>query len=575
MKSTNVFFIRIDNPIIKYTFTLFQKLGRQKVYQFTESMQQSPFKIYDDFGLKNQYLHFANANRLATTDFIKQLSINDIWLYRGLHKIFGSNDKIKDLVYLYLAEIYFSINKEVPFFFQKNIQADVVLPKGLLIHKIIINSNLTSKVNYSFFLSFIIWLLSFGSIVLLFLKSIFILPTLKRKAKAHIAKELVWGFDRDSILNDSLVFDNERIKKEDIVYFNFKRQPRFQTSEIKQLVEKNNIKFVLIDFSHAAINKEYFINILYQFKLLFLALRTLFHPSEYFMTPILAKASLHTLQMYRWMGHIDVKYYFSTQNHELLQTNLLNQNGVQTVLLERSDYIAHNDWDHLFPSHNILLAWNKSEASCWEHFRYYDEVYEIGCLFKYTLTNLERNDLRQKLDIPDKKKIIVFFDSGTGDSMHFNSLIFNNFVDLVIEFSRIFPHAICIVKPKRLFQWKVEKIAKKLEFSENIQVINPDQHGVEKIGCLGDIVIGMGINSAATIAMVNHIPTLYFDQTNNIFHPFFNAAEKVVFTDVKDIIHISKKYLNDPSQYLFPEEIIYFDKENYIPKERIVARLAL
>ena len=143
-------------------------------------------------------------------------------------------------------------------------------------------------------------------------------------------KRLSWGFGGKG-LKDDLLVDNDKITKEDMIYYYEPGAPEKEEEPRAENARKNGYKVVSLD-NRFNINKCYykFITNNIIFASISLVFAVIYSPYLLFG---LKSLNIKTFQFLKLFSFVDVKYFWSVGNwHDIAETIVANNQDVKTFM---------------------------------------------------------------------------------------------------------------------------------------------------------------------------------------------------------------------------------------------------
>ena len=433
--------------------------------------------------------------------------------------------------------------------------------------KVFLNSN---NVSYSYFLTFLIVIISIAKIVKAGIFTIFRNKIKKRKRlKGFILRELVWGFNVKKILRDDMFVDNINIKPSDMVYYSISRGGgRGQALKEAQNRKINNIINLTSVHNIINLNKVFWSNLYYNFLLIPLYILFSFLKVDFLVS--LPNILHESQQSHKLMSFVDVKWWFSACDYkDHILTIVGNLFKVKVFLIHWSDMTCEKSGQsHQTLCHNIIFSWGKIMKEFIWLINKVDLIKEIGCFFKFFPNKVS---LRKGYGFPIDKKIVSFYDTTFFDTHHITKGAYINFYKVIEFIDNKLPNDIIIlIKPKfSSFEPFLEPIFN--EFSERVTLLNPIEYPINDVLLLSDINIGCGPNSTTTISIINNVLGIYYDESGNTTHPMTKYEGDIYVRDRVNLLKSIKKYLsfNGNIRNRFPQIEDYDVIENDDPIQEI------
>ena len=369
---------------------------------------------------------------------------------------------------------------------------------------------------------------------------IFFIPVFKKQLKGKILKELVWGFNKEALVDNYLV-DGKNLKEKDMVYYkSFNNTPGRKKAYIE--AKKKGLKVVNPN-RYFNLNKVVFYHIWYNF---FCGIASFFscliHSRE--LLPQLAFFLGESNNFFRLFSLVDVDYYMGHDDRSgLVPTIVANIFDVRTFIYPWSDLTVCCKCDKQDIGYNDLFLWEKkvldfqySRNSC-------DNIFIIGCRFSDNYNKKSKNEIREKIGFPKDKKIVTFYDSSYSKKGMYSKEIYNDFIKVIKDFANKNPEFLVFIKPKGKVKKKYKDILKKA----NVKILDSEKFFITDVICSSDVNVGMGMNSTVTISLLCGVDGLYYDRTENIYHPLaknkdvtFRDKERL-FNQIEDLLKGNKK----------------------------------
>jgi len=381
-----------------------------------------------------------------------------------------------------------------------------------------------------------------------------------RPKKFKIMKEAVTGLKNPDFRDDFLI-DNEKLLKKDLLLYSY------GTSNIGRMLAYKAAQ----DSEYECINRNKLkvpINLLFKrlFKYHFLLplvfiLRNFRNKQNYLLKDWLRWFHAVAINQEILLSHYQIGLDLSINETSLVhipETIISNNYGVKSVIYHWSDMTSGDVFIDLFKSFNIYLIWGKAHIRGKRYF--VDNVIETGCWLKHNFSEFTRNksNICQKLGLPTSGyKLLAFYDESFSPIIHFSEEVLLDFWQMMFELIEENTNVIGIVKPKVGDKDKRSKLSDKgKEIYNDIKqrcsesgrlyfIDNPREVGVTEVIAISDINITMGMGSPSAIALLCGKIGLYYNTTDDDYHPFARKYKnKVVFDNKRDLFSAVNKIID-------------------------------
>lgn len=386
------------------------------------------------------------------------------------------------------------------------------------------------------------------------LKTLFINGfTYRDRIKIKLYKEAVWGLTRPQLRDDFLI-DNRHFKKDDICFYSYNLEDEGRKRAVEQLKREG---FHVVNLNRCRLNIKNgllkFISI-FLFQPLLMSIILILDRMGYQIENML-KFYIGSLPHFLFLTNYSAKCHISnSDNGEIAETILMNKLGCKNVIYHWSDTTTlKKDALYAYTVHNIYYTWGPIHHEFHKEDLFNDKAEVVGCIFlKAYFDSIDKN--RKNRENKNGKKILVC-DTSFSNSIHFSEQFYLDYLDLVIEMLEEINDAEFIFKPKNSKKATMNGFTdekRRRIYLEKIKILNENTRftyldnnlQLETLIPMSDIVINMGMNSPATIALILRKEAVYYDTTGNDMHPFTQYKNKVVFDDKKLIIEHVKEILN-------------------------------
>ena len=395
-----------------------------------------------------------------------------------------------------------------------------------------------------------------------FLPVIFIIILLKKlftngfayrdRVNTRIYKYAVWGTTR-LVLRDDFIIDYVAFGKDDIVFYT-NPSDKASKSAGKQLTIKG---YSLIDINNCKLNIKNgflsFINIFIVHPLILSIV--LFYEKTGYLIEEMMKFYWVSFPHFLFLTNFNVKCHISTSDHgEIAETILMNRFGCKNILYHWSDMTVAKGILHAYTVHNVYYTWGHIHHDFQHENYYHDKVEVVGCILLRAYFNaLIRPE--QSIKINTSKKILIC-DSSFSNVIHFSEEFYLDYLDLVINMMAELTDVEFIFKPKGAHQYSMNQFTseerKRLYLEKMDYLLNDNRFfyydyniQLETLIATSDLVVNMGMNSPATIALILGKEAVYYDTTGNDMHPFTKYKNQVVFDNKRMLIDHVKDVLNN------------------------------
>jgi len=382
----------------------------------------------------------------------------------------------------------------------------------------------------------------------------------KKKKHYKLSKEVAWEFYRPT-LRDDLLIDNERFKTKDMLLLDFYKkgyngnqvfkeaQKRgFDIVSIKDLKINVNKNIFNLLYTHAAAPLKIYLYLLFKKQLYLFYYIFLFHRYSF---PVEILMNLY-----------DIDCYFSSKDGGGVgeKTIVLNKYSTKDAILHWSDLAVHPAYHFAFIAHNNYFVWGDMHYNLYniQYDNYFvDRKINIGCIFKRQYSNALRDKSRIIARLAgrnDNKEIVTFFDNTINNSIHFTEQFFLEFLKIVKRFSEINKDINVLLKPKDRKSYDIfiskenydefKRTWDELQSCDNFIWLNPFEWSLEQAVAISDVCVSMGMSTPSTVALICNKNGLYYDTTDNVYHPFARKYknsivfedENLLFKQIEDIL---------------------------------------
>ncbi|MBA7481328.1 hypothetical protein ES707_16798 [subsurface metagenome] len=384
------------------------------------------------------------------------------------------------------------------------------------------------------------------------------LPVRPRKFKIMV--EAVNGL-RNPVLRDDFFVDDERILRKDVLFYTFgsSAEPRLSAYE-----EVRDSEYGCINVNKLRIPINILFPRLFKYHLLL--------PLSFIFNNFGDRQNYLLKEWFKWfhgvaigdeilLSHYQIGLGLSVNEGGLShipETIILNNYGVKNVIFHWSDLTGCGTAHHHFKSFNLYLIWGKAHPRGKQSF--VDNIIETGCWLKHNFGEFAKNKrgICERLGLPSNgHKILVFYDESFNPNGRFTEETLLDFWQMMLELIEKNTGVIGILKPK--FGDKIrysllsdqgrqifDNIRQKCSESGRFYFIdNPQEVGVTEVIAISDINISMGMTSPSTIALLCGKIGLYYDTTDDDYHPFAQKyRNKVIFDNKKGLFHAVNNIIN-------------------------------
>jgi hypothetical protein len=285
-----------------------------------------------------------------------------------------------------------------------------------------------------------------------------------------------------------------------------------------------------------------------------------------------------------FLSYYEIEKYITISVVSITKTIIFNANSAQIILFQWSDLANYESIYYQYLSVNQYLIWGKYSILLFGSKYQIEKIVDMG-FYGRRFFAVAKNSINSIMDrlplIKEKKPVISFFDDTFDDECMFTREIYFEYLLIVRQFAKAHPNFHVLFKRKkkenpkdqRLFQEKCEmdKIA-------NLHILpNYDWQAIEVIA-VSNICISMGMTSPSTIANICGVIGLYFDQTENMQHPFRKYRESLVFDKADKLFSAIENHIKSNKKVaglISEEDLEQFDSyRDHDALERMVAYIA-
>ncbi len=373
----------------------------------------------------------------------------------------------------------------------------------------------------------------------------------RRKLPVKFYKEAVWGLKRPT-LRDDILIDDVRFRKDEVIFY--ARMDSGARREAARDLIAAGYRFV--DIRRCPLNAwgggAAFFS-LFIFQPLLLTLIALGMGRMYLLEAVFSFFA-DSVHHFLFLTNYRAAFHLSTAEHgEIAETIIMNRAGCRNVLYHWSDMTVMKAVTHAFTAHNDYYTWGPIHHEFEAEYHLYDRSVPVGCIFLATYFNAVGALLR-----PDgekgRKKILVCDDSFSNHT-HLTEGFYLDYLSLVADILREAPHCDVIFKSKNSLdgiRGSFSDETHKKEFEERMTFLTSQARFMhydnsvqyEELLATADIVVNMGINSPALIALILGREALYYDTTGNDMHPFAVYKDRLIFSDKHLLIENMLAILN-------------------------------
>lgn len=408
----------------------------------------------------------------------------------------------------------------------------------------------------------------------------------RKRQRFLLSKEAAWGLTNKAMRDDILI-DGDKFKKEDIVFWHDGTNDKQITDTLRSL-QLNGYHTVDISKLKIQLGSNIGRGIYFYFLApLFLYFQCLFECNAYlfFLIPSFQ------LSVWPWeifLNKYEVKVNVSLQDwNGVPETLIFNKYHAGNVIFHWSDMTSFPFYNHALTAFNTYFVWGPIHYE-WQGMkkRYDDEVVPVGCVFNdsYRAVVNQKRSLRHSLGLSENDRIVAFFDNSCNDEWFITTKTFFSFVDMVLDYAKKHVDVKVIIKPKKRGEWgaglkdsdkkKYVVIQEKYGKQSNLTFLDALEWSIEKVMLISDVCVGMGMTSAGTLALILGKESLYFDDTDNQYHPFSKKYRgKFIFSEKEGLIRkIDEILYNNVSvrTLISDEELRRFDS---IPESGVINRI--
>ena len=372
------------------------------------------------------------------------------------------------------------------------------------------------------------------------------------RVNTRIYKYAVWGTTRPA-LRDDFIIDDLNFGKDDIVFYT-NPSDKASKSAGKQLTIKG---YSLIDINNCKLNiKNGFLDFINIFLVHPLILSiVLFYENTGYLIEEMLKFYRVSFPHFLFLSNFNVNCHISTSDHgEIAETILMNRFGCKNILYHWGDMTVGKEVQHAYTVHNVYYTWGPIHNDFQHENYYHDKVEVVGCIFLRSYFNaLIRKEQSRK---SNKRKTILICDTSFSNTIEFTEDCYLDYLDLAINMMHELTDVDFIFKPKGASQSVMSLFTseerKRLYLEKMDYLLNDDRffyhdHNIqlETLIASSDLVVNMGMNSPATIALILGKEAVYYDTTGNDMHPFTKYKNQVVFDNKRMLIDHVKDVLNN------------------------------
>jgi polysaccharide biosynthesis PFTS motif protein len=212
------------------------------------------------------------------------------------------------------------------------------------------------------------------------------------------------------------------------------------------------------------------------------------------------------------------------------ETIIMNKYGAENTIVNWTDLTSYNKTGYAFIAHNIYFVWGDIHYDYHSRNSFVDRKVNVGCIFKefYRKASDERKKIVTRMaGIRKEKKTVCFFGTNVTNQGRYTERFLADYMELIREFCERNKDINILFKPKREGNRPT-----KLAICDNFIYLSPSKCGVEEAIAISDVCITMGMTTPSIIALICGSNGLYFDTTENGYHPFARKyRDKIVFSD--------------------------------------------
>lgn len=374
----------------------------------------------------------------------------------------------------------------------------------------------------------------------------------RNRVSVKLYKYAGWGLSRPMLRDDYLI-DNINFKKDDIVFYVNADDEASKNAGVQ--LEKEG--YSLVDLNKCKLNVKsgglLFINIFLVQPLLLLAI--LFAEKTWFLIEDMLIFYKLSVPHFLFLSNFDTKCHISSSDHgEIAETIVMNRFGCKNMLYHWSDMTVSRAVMHAFTGHNVYYSWGPIHHDFQKDTYFHDKVDIVGCIFLRTYFDAVEK-CKNNCGNNNIIKRIIICDSSFANYIHFTEEFYLDYLDLVIAMCDELNDVEFIFKSKNtsadiLGGFTSEE--RKKAYSEKINTLMKNcrfkyydnNFQFETLIVSADLVVNMGMNSPATIALILGKEAVYYDTTGNHLHPFTKYKNQIVFDDKRTLIDHVKSVLN-------------------------------
>ncbi len=382
----------------------------------------------------------------------------------------------------------------------------------------------------------------------------------------RIYKEAGEGLDQKSLREDVFI-DGEKIQKDDVLYYRIADTEYYRNRAFEQVKAAG---YHTVDLKKVPI---FFRNLPQTFKIYFFLPIRLFYEiligeqskQHGYLSIALVSFFTRSFKHFVLLSRYHCKVHISIVDRcEAPENIIMNYLGCQNVLYHWSDMTVLPTTSEAYACHDLYLCWGRIHYELYQKYKFFDRVETIGC---FLLSNI--NYIKT-----DKKNRVLICDTSFGNLIHFTPMFYIQYLELVWDLVQTFKEVQFYFKPKNIIHQEMfeEELRQKFEtLWHNIKQsknFTNYEYGYPIEDAIGnaDLVLNMGMNSPATLAIMAGIDAFYYDLTGNNTHPFTRFKHQVVFDDPQILKERLLECLTNKYSVfdVIPKELLdqYLDQQN-------------